>query len=124
MVLDIHRDALGNNETGKTKPTFVVDGKKAAQIMIIAGCDDDGTWEFPDWEYNLRLALQIQQTAETMYPGMTRPMNFLSLAIQYAPDPWFPADRSGNDANTIEEATYTGELLGNVLASVLNQLQG
>ena len=30
----------------------------------------------------------------------------------------------GTDANTIEEATYTGELLGNVLASVLNQLQG
>ena len=26
--------------------------------------------------------------------------------------------------DTIEEATYTGELLGNVLASVLNQLQG
>ena len=30
----------------------------------------------------------------------------------------------GTDANTIEEATYTGELLGNVLANVLNQLQG
>ena len=83
VVLDIHRDALGNNETGKTKPTFVVDGKKAAQIMIIAGCDDDGTWEFP-------------ADGGDYVPGNDQAHEFLSLAIQYAPDPWFPADRSGN----------------------------
>ena len=124
VVLDIHRDALGNNETGKTKPTFVVDGKKAAQIMIIAGCDDDGTWEFPDWEYNLRLALQIQQTAETMYPGMTRPMNFCPSQYNMHLTHGSLLIEVGTDANTIEEATYTGELLGNVLANVLNQLQG
>lgn len=124
VVLDIHRDALGNNETGKTKPTFVVAGKKAAQIMIIAGCDDDGTWEFPDWEYNLRLALQIQQTAETMYPGMTRPMNFCPSQYNMHLTHGSLLIEVGTDANTIEEATYTGELLGNVLANVLNQLQG
>lgn len=123
VVLDIHRDALGNNETGKTKPTFVVNGKKAAQIMIIAGCDDDGTWEFPDWEYNLRLALQIQQTAETMYPGMTRPLSFCPSQYNMHLTHGSLLIEVGTDANTIEEATYTGELLGNVLASVLNQLQ-
>lgn len=124
VVLDIHRDALGNNETGKTKPTFVVDGKKAAQIMIIAGCDDDGTWGFPDWEYNLRLALKIQQAAETMYPGMTRPLNFFPSQYNMHLTHGSLLIEVGTDANTIEEATYTGELLGNVLASVLNQLQG
>lgn len=124
VVLDIHRDALGNNETGKTKPTFVVDGKKAAQIMIIAGCDDDGTWEFPDWEYNLRFALQIQKAAETMYPGMTRPLNFCPSQYNMHLTHGSLLIEVGTDANTIDEATYTGELLGNVLASVLNQLQG
>ena len=53
--------SFGNNEKGKVKPTFKVNGKKAAQIMIISGCDLDGSMNFPDWEYNLRFALRIQK---------------------------------------------------------------
>ena len=88
-----------------------MDGKKAAQIMIIAGCDDDGTWEFPDWEYNLRLALQIQQTAETMYPGMTRPMNFCPSQYNMHLTHGSLLIEVGTDANAIEEATYTLSLI-------------
>lgn len=43
--------------------------------MIIAGCDD-GTMNMPDWERNLRWAAALQSTAETMYPGLTRPVFF------------------------------------------------
>lgn len=124
VVLDIHRDALGSNETGKTKPTFIAEGKKAAQIMVVAGCDDDGTWGFPDWEYNLRFALRVQKTAETMYPGMTRPMQFCPSNYNLNLTHGSMLIEVGTDANTIGEAVYSGELLGNVLSSVFQELSG
>ncbi len=122
VVLDIHRDAIGNNESGKVKPTFTYDGKKAAQIMIISGCDDDGTWNFPDWEYNLRFALRLQNKAETLYPGMTRPLKFCPSQYNMNLTHGSLLIEVGSDANTIDEAVYTGELLGNVLKEVLNDL--
>ena len=36
VTLDIHRDAIGDNSVRK-KPTVTIDGKKAAQIMILSG---------------------------------------------------------------------------------------
>ena len=59
-----------------------------------------------------------------MYPGMTRPMYFCPSQYNMHLTHGSLLIEVGTDANTIEEATYTGELLGNVLASVLNQLQG
>lgn len=122
VVLDIHRDSIGNNESGKVKPTFTYNNKKAAQIMIVAGCDDDGTWEFPDWEYNLRFALRLQQTTETLYPGMTRPLKFCPSQYNLHLTHGSLLIEIGTDVNTIDEAAYSGELLGNSLSKVLGEL--
>ncbi|MBQ8795745.1 MAG: stage II sporulation protein P [Clostridia bacterium] len=119
VVLDIHRDSIAGEGGAKVKPTFEVQGKKAAQIMIMAGCDPNGEYDFPDWEYNLRFALKLQQYAEDMYPGMTRPLYFGYFSYN------MPISRGGllievgTDVNTVSEAQYTGKLLGNVLAKVL-----
>lgn len=121
VTVDIHRDSLGGNETGKIKPTFKVGNKKAAQIMIMAGCDEDGSLEFPDWEYNLRLALRLQNTAENMYPGMTRPMYFGDVKYNMHMTHGSLLIEVGSDANTLDEAKYTGTLLGNVLSKVLSE---
>ena len=123
VVLDIHRDSIGNNEKGKVKPTFKVNGKKAAQIMIISGCDLDGSMNFPDWEYNLRFALRIQKEAENMYPGMTRPMFFGEFRYNMNLTHGSLLIEVGTDANTLEESVRTGELLGDVLTNVLNDLE-
>lgn len=122
VVLDIHRDSIGNNESGKVKPTFTYNNKKAAQIMIVAGCDDDGTWEFPDWEYNLRFALRLQQTTETLYPGMTRPLKFCPSQYNLHLTHGSLLVEIGTDVNTLDEAVYSGELLGNSLSQVLAEL--
>lgn len=124
VVLDIHRDAIGDNESGKIKPTFVFDGKKAAQIMIMSGCDTDGSLGFPDWEHNLRLALRLQQKAETLYPGITRPMYFGEVKYNMDITHGSLLIEVGTDANTLEEAVYTGSLLGNALSQVLEELVG
>ena len=122
VVLDLHRDAIGNAESGKTKPTFVADGKKAAQIMIISGCGASGNVNFPDWEYNLRFALRLQQAAETRYPGMTRPLKFCNSQYNLNLTHGSLLIEIGSDSNSMEEAVYTGQLLGDALVDVLNTL--
>ena len=122
VVLDIHRDTIGNNERGKIKPTFSVGEKKAAQIMIIAGCDTDGTLSFPDWEYNLRFALRLQRSAETLYPGMTRSLLFKKAKYNMNKTHGSLLIEVGSDVNTLNEAIHTGEFIGNALADVFNGL--
>lgn len=118
VVLDIHRDAIGTDEC-KVKPVFEYNGKKGAQIMILSGCDTDGERGFENWQNNLNFALKIQNTAEKMYPGMTRPISFDYFAYnEYVCDGSLLIE-VGAEANSIEEAEYTGELLGNVLYEVL-----
>lgn len=118
VVLDIHRDALGT-EARKVKPVFEYNGKQAAQIMVLSGCDYYGERDFDNWQNNLSFALKIQNTAEELYPGMTRPMSFDFFAYnEYICDGSLLIE-IGSDANSIDEAEYSGELLGKVLAEVL-----
>lgn len=119
VVLDIHRDSIAGDSGSKVKPTFEANGRKAAQIMIMAGCDLYGDYNFPDWEYNLRFALKLQNTAEDMYPGMTRPLYFGNFAYNMPISRGSLLIEVGTDVNTVSEAQYTGNLLGNVLAKVL-----
>ena len=64
--------------------------------------------------------MKLQTTAESMYPGMTRPLSFDFFAYnEYICDGSLLIE-IGTDANSIGEAEYTGSLLANVLAEVLS----
>ena len=120
VVIDIHRDALGT-EKNKVKPVFEYNGKKGAQIMILAGCDPNGARNFTNWKNNLNFALKIQNTAEKLYPNMTRPLDFDYFAYnEYVCDGSLLIE-IGADGNSIDEAIYSGELLGDVLSKVLKK---
>lgn len=118
VVIDIHRDAIGTDEC-KIKPVFTYNGYKAAQIMIMSGCDTDGEMGFTSWQNNLNFALKIQNKAEQLYPGMTRPLDFGYFAYnEYVCDGSLLIE-VGTEANSVDEATRSGALLGNVLYEVL-----
>lgn len=118
VVLDIHRDAIGTDEC-KVKPVFTYNGKKGAQIMILSGCDYYGEMGFESWQNNLKFAMKLQNTAETMYPGMTRPLSFDYFAYnEYVCDGSLLIE-VGAEANSIEQSEYTAELLANVIYEVL-----
>ncbi len=120
VILDIHRDAVGyDDERGKYKPTFTYNGKKAAQIMIMCGYDPYNSYGFGHWQENLNFALQLQQTAENMYPGMTRPLYFGDFAYNMYINNGSLLIEVGTETNTLSEAKYTGQLLGNVIAKTL-----
>ncbi|MFZ1351892.1 MAG: stage II sporulation protein P, partial [Ruminococcus bromii] len=118
VVIDLHRDAIGTDEN-KVKPVFTYNGKKGAQIMILAGCDTDGERGFDCWEENLNFALKIQDKAETLYPDMTRPLNFDYFAYNEYVCNGSLLIEVGTESNSIDEATYSGSLLGNAIADVL-----
>ncbi len=118
VVLDIHRDSMTQEDNTKLKPTFEHNGQKAAQIMIMTGYDD-GYNDFPTWKDNLRFALKLHGTCETMYPGMTRPLNFGNFTYNMNVNSGSLLIEVGTDANTLEEALYSGEMLGNALSQVL-----
>lgn len=121
VVLDIHRDAIHLSNGNKIKPTAEINGKKAAQIMIITGAEEGKVTDFPDWEYNLRFALKLQQTCETMYPGLMRPVFFAQRKYNMNLSHCNLLLEMGSDANTLDEAAYSGRLVGTAIAKILDE---
>ncbi len=118
ICLDIHRDAIEPSKTEIIKPTAVINGKKAAQIMIISGCDD-GTMNMPDYWENLRFAAALASKLEELYPGICRPILFDYRKYNMDLSPGLLLIEIGATGNTLEEARYSAELLGNALAELL-----
>ena len=118
VAIDIHRDALGTSDA-RTKPTVMVNGRKAAQIMIVSGCDDDGTIGFPDWEYNLRLAVRCQKAVSDLYPSLARPLSFCPKKYNEHMTHGSILVEFGTDASTLDEVLYSGELFGKALVQTL-----
>lgn len=120
VVLDIHRDALGSDDY-KGRPVFEYEGKQGAQIMILSGCDYYDERGFENWRNNLSFALKLENKAEELYPGMTRDISFDFFAYnEYLCDGSLLIE-IGTDANSIEEAEYSAELLADVLYRVLTE---
>ncbi len=118
VCLDIHRDAIEPSEKEIIKPTAVINGKKAAQIMIIAGCDD-GSMNMPDYWENLRFAAALADKLEELYPGITRPVLFDYRKYNMDLSPGLLLIEIGATGNTLDEAKYSAELLGNALSELL-----
>lgn len=123
VTIDMHRDSLGEAEGDRYKPTVKIDGRKAAQMMIIAGCDPTGELEYENWYENLLFALKIQAKGEEMYPGLMRPLMFCRRSYNMeATDTSFLVE-VGTEVNTLAEAEYSGHMLGKILAEVLDDLK-
>ncbi len=124
IVLDVHRDAIYYSDTERAKPTAEIDGRKAAQIMIITGAEEGYISDFPDWEANLRFALCFQKTAEDKYPGLMKPLYFCQRKYNMDTAKCSLLLEMGTDANTLDEAVYTAYLTGNVLTEIINRYSG
>lgn len=119
VTIDIHRDSMTTEEGVKYKPTAQIEGRNAAQVMLIAGCDANGEWgDFPDWIENLRLALQVQQKASELYPDLMRPLNFSNSKYNMNATTGSLLIEVGTEVNSISEAKYSGQLMGRVLRSL------
>lgn len=125
VILDIHRDAIQYSDGTRAKPTAVINGKKAAQIMVVAPSNQAGSaLPVPDWQYNYRFALRIQQALVNTYPGLARPLNLCPYRYNMQVSHGSLLVEFGTDVNTLSEAAYSGQLFGGVLSKVLLGLKG
>lgn len=115
IVLDIHRDAIERESGERIAPVAEIDGKNAAQIMIISGCDD-GTMGMPNYLKNFRFAALLQQQLESDYKGLTRPILFDYRKYNQDLTTGSILIEVGGHANSIDQAVYSGELIGKSLA--------
>ena len=107
----------------RIKPVATVLGKNAAQMMIITGCEEGKVTDFPEWEKNLTFALELQSICEEMYPGIMRPVYFCQRKYNMDMSANNLLVEVGSCANTLEEAAYSGRLLGSALAKLLDKNQ-
>ena len=121
IVLDIHRDAI-ERDGERIAPVTEINGKKAAQIMIICGCDD-GTMNMPNCTENFKLACLMQSGFERDYPTLTRPVLFDYRHYNQDLTTGSLLIEVGGHANTLEQAKYSGELIGKSLAKTLKMSQ-
>ncbi len=122
VVLDIHRDAIYQSDGTRVKPTAVINGKKAAQMMIIVGMMNTKSVPNPHTAENLSFGAHLQQTLHTEYGGLMRPMVLASARYNQQLCNGMILVEVGSDVNTLEEALYSGELLGKGLVQTLKGL--
>lgn len=121
VALDIHRDAISSNGNAY-QPFIEIDGREAAQIMIISGCDD-GTLGMPNYMKNFRFASYLDQQLESDYPGLTRPILFDYRKYNQDLTTGSLLIEVGSHGNTLEQVQYSGQLIGASLARSLISLQ-
>ena len=120
VTLDIHRDAIEGADGTRVKPTAVINGKKAAQVMIIAGVDD-GTMDFPKWKENMKFASALQRQMEKSFSGLTRAAMVCHRRYNMYLTTNSLLVEVGGHANTLDEAIYSGEMIGKSLVEVLKE---
>lgn len=119
ICLDIHRDGIQRADGTRISPVTQIGGKKAAQIMIISGCDD-GTMGMPDYLQNFRLASRLQSQIESDWKGLTRPVLFDYRHYNQDLTTGSLLIEVGSHGNSIEQAQYSGELIGQSIAKLFD----
>ncbi len=122
VVLDLHRDAVYKDSTTYIKPTATVNGKKAAQLMIIVGMKNTARVPNAHTAENLAFGLRLQQRLHRTYPGLARPLLLADARYNQQLSNGSLLIEVGSHASTLDEACYSAELLGGVLAAVLHDL--
>ena len=119
VVLDVHRDAIETEGGSRMAPVCTVNGRQAAQVMIICGCDNGGSVRLPGWRQNLRFAAAWERSMEGMYPGFTRPVLFSYRFYNQDLTTGSLLIEIGGHGNNLNEALYAGQLAANGLVQAL-----
>ena len=121
VVLDVHRDAIVQADGAWVGAINDIDGKEAAQVMIISACGD-GYYYVPDYIKNLHFASALQNRMEERYKGLTRPVLFDYCQYNQHITTGSLLIEIGSHGNTLEQALYSAELVGKSLAELLIDL--
>jgi stage II sporulation protein P len=121
LVLDVHRDAIVRTDTEIVSAVADIDGKNAAQVMIVSNCNGDTLkYPIPNYRENLGAAVALQNKLCEDYPGLCRPILFDYRQYNQDLSPGSLLIEIGSHGNTQSEAVYAGELIGKALCEFID----
>ena len=116
IVIDLHRDALGEGDM-IYRTDAGIDGTDAAQMLFVMGSDVN--LEHPAWQENLKLALTLQDAVRARWPQLMRPVKLCDYRYNQQLTPGSLLLEVGTSGNTLEEALTSVELFAEAVGPVL-----
>lgn len=123
VVIDLHRDGVGNN----THLVTSIDGKKTGQIMFFNGLSrtkkngDIAYLKNPYIQDNLAFSMQMQLAAAKKYPGFTRRIYLKSYRYNMHLMPKYLLIEAGAQTNTVKEMQRSMKVLADLLDAVVDR---
>ena len=120
MFIDVHRDAYGNDPK-EIADYVTIDGKEYARIMFVVGTGKGATGtgysQMPDFEANYALAKRITEYIAAKDQRLVREIRVKSGRYnQHISDQCLLVE-VGHNANTLEQALNSTELLAEAIAN-------
>ena len=116
LVLDLHRDASGDNRN-QMRTSATVEGIPSAQLMLVVGSNGTGLTH-PNWEQNLALGLKLHTQLERIAPGITRYVNLRAQRFNQDLSTGALIVEIGAAGNTHAEALVATEVLAGAILSL------
>lgn len=120
IVIDLHRDALGDNDV-VYKTMAEEEGVVASQVMMLVGTDAGGL-EHPDWQKNLSLVLYLQNAVSSEHPTLMRPVDLVKQRYNQQLSAGMFILEVGSSGNTLQEALAAIRLYGRSAGAALSVL--
>lgn len=117
VVLDVHRDAIVGEDGVVYKPVTTIGGEATAQIELVMGTDTK--FDHPNWHKNLALALQVQQSMNTLWPSLARPIVLRANRYNQQLCPGSLLVEVGSHGSSREEALAAARMFARSLGAVL-----
>jgi len=116
IIIDLHRDAIGSR--ADYAPTVKIGDDYAAQLMFVIGTNGGGLWH-PNWQQNLQFAIEVQEKANELYPGLFKPMILRNSRYNQHLGKAASIIEVGATGNTLEQTINSMKYLSKVLDEVL-----
>ena len=109
LILDLHRDASGDNSS-QMQTHSLVSGSSTARLMLVVGTGGSGL-SHPKWEENLSLALKLHTQLERIAPGIMRYVNLRDQRFNQDLSPGAMLVEVGAAGDSHGEALRAAEIL-------------
>lgn len=116
LVLDVHRDASGDNNNQMTT-SATVDGERSAQLMLVLAVGTDAR-PVPNWRENLALGLKLHLQLERTAPGITRYINTRASRFNQDLSSGALLIEVGAAGDTHDQAVRAAEVLAESIAAL------
>ena len=115
MTIDVHRDAILDDDGTKYKLSCEQNGQTVAQLMLVMGTNASGL-AFDDWSAHLNYAVTLQSQLNADHPGLMRSINLRKQRFNLHLTPASMLLEVGSSGNTLQEALASVRLFGDTLA--------